>query len=237
MKDSNLRTVAKSMVALLVAMPLIAVDFTWSRWESASRYLPDGSEGKEYSGYRFDVLPDELGHALIGLAFVWLAGTARGRVSLGLRTLAVWQLALIALTFRGHFVYSDPLLTQPENGALGLAKSLACVAAAWLIACACGQLNLDSGERSWKRVMKGAALLMVFVFGSTALFLLTADGASLGGGAAGLGILSGIGVALLISVGCLVIAACLTTRSEALQNERPGGAAVREPEFSPGPSA
>ncbi len=230
MSSPNLRTVAKCIDRLFVGMSLVAFDFTVGRGEGTQRYLPDGSEGTVYRGYRFDLIPDELGYVLIGLALLRLAETVTPRIGLGLRALAAWQLVLIALEFRSHFVFPDPSNLQVGVAATGLAGSAATVLGAWLIARSCGELGLSASERCWGRVALVEACLFVLLAGGSAYFLLSGDPLYREADSAWSMGLGGIVLALSVVSAGLFVYACFATRSEAQGGARPDGAAVPEPE-------
>ncbi|QDV04880.1 hypothetical protein Poly30_03740 [Planctomycetes bacterium Poly30] len=227
------------MLQMLLGGFFVVIDLGNRHYQRVERTASDGTIMSEETGWHWDLVPDEIGHLLIGLAFFSLAGTAQGRLRNWLKALGWWQLVMILIAMAGHRIDQVSITEVTEYGSittkkpswiglylipgLGVLQAIAGVTAGWCLAKLCRTHHLSRGAQLWTRYAWLISTAAAFYVVSAAYLLMRWISHPEDPVVGAMSYLpqhfvafTALAVATLIAVIALWLHACLGTRAEAL---------------------
>ncbi|MEM8709851.1 MAG: hypothetical protein AAGG01_02780 [Planctomycetota bacterium] len=230
------RTIAQGMLQLVVGGAFIVLDMESKNTQKVESTTADGTTTAEITGWSFDLIPDEIGHLLLSLAFFRVAAAAQGPLRTWIKAVGAWQLVMLVLKVIGHRIdeiavtqvteYGSTTVTTPRWLLPSLVPVLgwaAQMAAAWCLARLCRSLDLMRGATRWTRYAWLMTAMAAFHFLGLIFILqqwLRDDGQPIVAAAPFLAkhfvAFAALALISLIATAALLLHACLGTRAEAL---------------------
>ena len=182
------RSIARGMLWILLGGLFVVIDLGSKQYQRVEQTASDGTSTSQETGWQWDLVPDEIGHLLIGLAFFNLAAAAQGSVRTWLKALGWWQLVMILIAMGSHRIdqvvvteiteYGSRSTTKPSwigayvvHGVSAL-HALGEVAAGWCLAKLCRTHDLLRSAQLWTRYAWLVSAVTAFCVVSGAFFLM-----------------------------------------------------------------
>ena len=237
------------MLRILLGGLFVVIDAGSKQYQRVERTASDGTIRSHETGWQLDLVPDEIGHLIIGLAFLSLAKTAQGPLRTWLKALGWWQLLMILMAIFGHRINQVVITEITEYGsrsttrpgwvggylvpALGALWAIAEVAAGWCLAKLCRTHNLLRGAQLWTRYAWLVSALAVVYLAYGAFFIVRWFAhpeepifGAIPNLAQTFAAFAVLGVVTMITLVVVWLHACLGTRAEALATPRSSTATV-----------
>ncbi len=221
------------MSMLLVGTAFLAVDVTRGSWTTQSVRDSQGTELSSTRGFRYDLVPDEVGHLLFIACFFAFFRLCQGAAKKWFLVLIPLQLVGLVGAVLDHFIVGHKPLATLSSDWVGSLNSVLYMAVGWPFMLACRELGLRTSEVRWRRFALWMTALVLLPF--VVAILLSAFGES----EQPLNLSPNVQVAIpvVFVLGGLTLflwgSACLGTRSEA-RSGRAGATPSGQPSGQPG---
>ena len=211
--------IVRSMSLLLAGAALLATDVTVGLNQTETVTTWGSPDPATETGFLIDVFPDELGAALLALAFLALRRVASGALRGWFALLVGLQGLIFAVALTSH----GPQEAVAQEGFhfdwRGSLPPMTMLIAGWSLTALAGRLDLPTSQRRWRRFATYATVGHLVLFCLAVLFAVytstQGEEPTWTALAVAASVLAGLGLALTVTLAYFGITACLAMRAEA----------------------